>query len=167
MTATATRQVGEQGERPAGHYLLAGGAAEVERLQLQAGVWEPEAEALLDRIGVSPGWNCINLGCGANGILGPLSRRVGPTGRVVGLDRDAQQFAAARAFVRQNRLENVEAVAGDAYGTGLPRSSFDLVHVRFVFAPAGRDEALLQEMLALARPGGIIAIQEPGAASWA
>ena len=38
-----------------GGYLLAGGAAELERLQLQARVWEPEAEAMLDRIGLAPG----------------------------------------------------------------------------------------------------------------
>lgn len=167
MTATAARHGSDQEARPAGPYLLAGGEAEVERLQLQARVWETEAEALLDRIGVSPGWACIDLGCGAMGILGPLSRRVGPTGRVVGLDRDARQLAAARAFVQQRHLENVEVVAGDVYGTGLPRSSFDLVHVRFVFSSAGRDEALLRELLALARPGGVVAIQERDAASWA
>jgi ubiquinone/menaquinone biosynthesis C-methylase UbiE len=167
MNAPATRQASHQAEGLTGQYLLAGGAAELERIQFQAWVWEPAAEAMLDRIGVQPGWDCIDLGCGGMGILGPLSRRVGPTGRVVGLDQDAQQLATARAFVHQHRLENVAVVAGDAYGTGLPRASFDLVHVRFVFAPTGRDEALLREMLALARPSGIIVIQEPDAASWA
>ena len=45
-------------------YLLSSGAAELERLRLQARVWEPEAEHLLDRIGVEPGWRCLDLGCG-------------------------------------------------------------------------------------------------------
>jgi 16S rRNA G1207 methylase RsmC len=104
-------------------YLLAGGSAELERLRLQAQVWEPEAEMMLDRIGIQPGWHCVDLGCGAMGILGPLSRRVGPQGRVVGVDTDAKQLAAAREFVRQNRLENVEIWERDAYHTGLPRES--------------------------------------------
>src|SRR5215831_1583540 len=64
-------------------YLLAGGAAELERLQLQARVWEPEAETMLDHIGLEAGWHCLDLGCGAMGILGPLARRVGPSGQVV------------------------------------------------------------------------------------
>jgi hypothetical protein len=34
-------------------------------------------------------------------------------------------------------------------------------------AAAGRDEALLAEMLRLVRPGGVLAIQEPDSASWA
>ncbi len=147
-------------------YLLAGGSAELERLRLQARVWEPEAEIMLDRIGLQPGWNCIDLGCGAMGILGPLSRRVGPQGHVVGVDIDAKQLAAARDFVHENKLANVEVLKLDAYQTQLPRESFDFTHVRLVFAPGGRDEELLHEMLALTRPGAVIAIQEPDATSW-
>ena len=96
-------------------YLLAGGSAELERLRLQARVWEPEAEALLDRMGVQAGWRCVDLGCGAMGILGPLSRRVGPQGHVIGVDTDATQLAAARAFVQEHHLDNVEVLDQDAY----------------------------------------------------
>ncbi len=147
-------------------YLLAGGAAELERLRLQARVWEPETEMMLDRIGVQPGWQCIDLGCGAMGILGPLSRRVGPQGRVVGVDMDAKQLAGAREFVQEHKLSNVEILEQDAYRTTFPRGSFDLTHARFVFAPVGRDDELLREMVALTRPGGIIVIQEPDATCW-
>ncbi|MCA1648177.1 MAG: methyltransferase domain-containing protein [Chloroflexi bacterium] len=148
-------------------YLLSGGAAELERLRLQARVWEPAAEQLLDQIGIAPGSQCLDLGCGGMGILGPLSRRAGPSGQVVGVDRDAQQLAAARAYVDEELLTNVEILDTDAYATGLPDSSFDLVHVRFLFAPVGRNDQLLAEMLRLVRPRGIIAIQEPDASAWA
>jgi SAM-dependent methyltransferase len=148
------------------NYLLADGSSELERLRLQARVWEPEAEIMLDRIGVQPGWNCVDLGCGAMGILGPLSRRVGPQGHVVGVDTDAKQLAAARDFVQENKLTNIEILELDAYRTDLPHESFDFTHVRFVFAPVGRDEELLREMFSLTRPGGIVAIQEPDATSW-
>ena len=142
-------------------YLMGNDPAELERLRLQARVFEPDSEAMLDLIGVQPGWNCIDLGCGALGIVGPLSSRVGPTGHVLGLDMDAKQLASAQAYVDEQGLSNVELMVGDAYDTGLPRESFDLVHVRFLFAPVGRDEELLREMLALARPGAVLAIQEP------
>lgn len=148
------------------NYLLAGGSAELERLRLQARVWEPAAEAMLDTIGIQHGWNCVDLGCGGMGILGPLSQRVGANGRVVGVDTDTKQLAAAREFVQDQRLENVEIHERDAYRTNLPQASFDLTHVRFVFAPEGRDDELLAEMLALTKPGGVVAIQEPDATSW-
>ena len=146
-------------------YLL-DSASELERLRLQARVWEPEAEAMLDRIGVQPGRACIDLGCGAMGIVGPLSRRVGRQGRVVGVEIDPKQLAAARDYVEANGLGNVEILECDAYHTGLPRESFDLAHVRFLFAPVGRDDELLREMVALTRPGGLIAIEEPDATAW-
>lgn len=149
-----------------GEYLLAVGEAEMQRLRLQAHVWEPVAEAFLDAIGVAEGWRTLDLGCGAMGILGPLSHRVGSKGRVVGLDRDATQLAAARAYVRESGLTNVGILEGDAFNTGLPAGGFDLVHARFLFAPVGHDDALLAEMLRLARPGGIIALEEPDASCW-
>jgi SAM-dependent methyltransferase len=148
-------------------YVLANGVGELERLRLQARVWESDAEAMLDRIGVGKGWKCVDLGCGAMGILGPLSRRVGPSGRVIGVDSDARQLEAARAYVEEEGLDNVELVERDAYRTGLTRGAFDLVHVRFVLAPAGRDAELLREMLALAKRGGVLAIEEPDSTAWA
>lgn len=141
-------------------YLLPDSVSEIERLQMQARVWQAETEAMLDQIGLQPGWRCIDLGCGAMGILAPLSRRVGSTGRVVGVDLGATYLDAARRYVQDEGLGNVEILERDAFATGLPRESFDLVHVRFVFGPVGRDDELLREMLALTRPGGLVVIQE-------
>lgn len=152
--------------QPTQVYLLVNDAAEMERLRLQARVWEPDAGAMLDRIGIQPGASCIDLGCGAMGILGLMSHRVGAHGRVVGVESDAIQLAGARDYVKAEGLSNVEILESDAYDTRLPRESFDLVHTRFVFAPVGRDDDLLREMLALTRPGGAVAIQEPDATSW-
>ena len=147
-------------------YLLSDSASELERLRLQARVWEPAAEAMLDQIGVRAGWECVDLGCGALGILKPLGRRVGAAGRVVGVETDARQLAAARAHVLEEGLENVLILQQDAYKTNLPRESFDFTHVRFLFAPVGRDDELLTELLALTKPGGTIAVQEPDASAW-
>jgi len=153
-------------DQSSAQYLLAGSASELERLRLQARVREPETEAILDQIGIQTGWSCIDLGCGAMGILDPLSRRVGASGRVIGVDNDQKQLAAARAYVQEVGRTNIELVEQDAYHTDFPRGAFDFVHVRFVFAPVGRDEELLREMLALTRPGGLVAVQELDATCW-
>ncbi len=147
-------------------YLLAKAPNEIERLQKWGRVWEPEAEAMLDQIGVQPGWRCLDLGCGPMGIVGALSRRVGPTGRVVAADINPKQLAAARELAEREGLSNVEFVHADAYHTGLPRESFDLVHVRFMFTPLGRGELLLRELLALTCPGGVIATEEADDSSY-
>jgi ubiquinone/menaquinone biosynthesis C-methylase UbiE len=141
-------------------YLLARAADEIERLRSWGRIWEPDAEAMLDHIGIEPGWRCVDLGCGPMGILPALSRRVGPSGQVVGVDISAQQLAAARELAEREGLTNVELVKADVFDTELPRASFDLVHVRFVFTPLGRDQALMRELLSLVRPGGVVVTEE-------
>jgi ubiquinone/menaquinone biosynthesis C-methylase UbiE len=86
-----------------------------------------------------------------------LSKRVGSTGRVVGLDRNIGFLEHARATAPSN----VEFVVADAYGSNLPAGTFDLVHMRFVASTSGAPERLLQEAKRLARPGGTIALQKP------
>ena len=132
---------------------------EIERLRMQAAALEFDAGVMLERIGVGAGWRCLDLGCGAGGILELLSRRVGEQGRVVGLDRDPVFLEHARALVSGRK--NVELVQGDVYRTGLPPASFDLVHVRFVAGTAGRAEELVREAIRLARTGGVVAFEEP------
>ena len=148
-----------------GDYILLSDT-EKERLQLQARVWQAETEHLLDRIGVQSGWHCLDMGCGAMGILGPLSRRVGANGRVTGLEMDAKLLAAAQQYVNDEGLNNVTLHQGDAYQSGLTPESFDLVHERFVLPHVSDPPALLKEMMRLTRPGGVVVMQEPDHSSW-
>jgi SAM-dependent methyltransferase len=145
----------------AGHYPIERRPGEIERLHVQGAAMAPDCAVMLDMIGVSAGWTCLDLGCGPGGITGLLSERAGPSGRVVGLDADPIfiEYARGRAAA------NVEFVFGNAYRTGLPDGGFDLVHMRFVASTAGHPEALLQEAIRLARPGGFVAIQEPDMAT--
>ena len=106
---------------------------EIERLHVQGAAMAPDTERMLDLIGVREGWACLDIGCGPGGITGLLSKRVGSTGRVVGLDMNARFLEHASATAPSN----VEFVLGDAYGSSLPAATFDLVHMRFVASTAG------------------------------
>jgi SAM-dependent methyltransferase len=140
-----------------GQYPIEHRAGEIERLHVQAVAMAPDTAVMLDRIGVTTGWTCLDIGCGPGGITGLLSERVGNSGRVVGLDMNAQFLEHARA----NAPANVEFRQGDAFGSDLPAGGFDLVHMRFVASTAGQPERLLREAIRLARPGGTVALQEP------
>jgi len=141
----------------AGNYPLEQRSGEIERLLVQSQAFAPETRAMLDRIGPMQGWRCLDIGCGPGGITDLLSARVGPAGRVIGIDANA----AFLEYARRGAAANVEFRRGDAYSTGLPDRSFDLVHMRFVASTAGDPEQLLREAKRLAKPGGIIALQEP------
>jgi ubiquinone/menaquinone biosynthesis C-methylase UbiE len=139
-----------------GSYSIARLPGELERLALQSAVLAPETEHLLDRIDVGAGWHCLDLGCGPGGITAPLSARVGAEGSVVGLDYDPEFVAIAA----EGAAANTRFIQGNAYATGLPDASFDLVHLRFLASTAGGPERLVAEARRLVRPGGFVAAQE-------
>jgi ubiquinone/menaquinone biosynthesis C-methylase UbiE len=141
-------------------YIFSQAPNEVDRLQSWARSWEIETETMLDRIQVRPGWRTIDLACGPMGIIGSLSRRVGSNGRVVASDLNSGMLSAVRSYAEENGLENVDFIEANAYQSDLPPASFDLVHARFMFAPLGQDDILLNEMINLTHPGGVVVSQE-------
>ncbi|MBM4186200.1 MAG: class I SAM-dependent methyltransferase [Gemmatimonadetes bacterium] len=138
---------------------------ELERLMIQAAAWAAEADRLLERAGVGPGWAIADLGCGPAGILAEASRRVGPAGQVVGVEAAPDRAIAARLGAAAAGLPNVIVRIGDAARTELPAGSFDLAHARFLTQEVDCDQ-LLTEMVRLVRPGGLIALEEPGDLPW-
>jgi len=141
-------------------YLLGRSELEAERLRKQVQELEGEARWLLDQLHIRPGARAIDLGCGPQGVLELLAERVGPKGTVVGLERSEDFVAAARKFVADRKLANVQVVQGDAKATSLPRESFDVVHCRLVLVNVPEPERVVEEMVALLRPGGVVASHE-------
>jgi SAM-dependent methyltransferase len=149
------------GENFSGKYPIESREGEIQRLAVQARAMAPECARMLNLIGVGEGWSCVDLGCGPGGITALMRARVGDSGRVIGLDMNAAFLEHARA----DAAANVEFLQGDAYASGLPSDTFDLVHVRFVASTAGAPERLIGEAKRLVRRGGIVALQEPDAST--
>jgi SAM-dependent methyltransferase len=142
-------------------YALGSNPTEANRLRRQSVELEPLTVSLLDRVGVGPGQSAIDLGCGPSGVIELLCDQVGPDGRVVGLDRDPALVALARALVQERRLANVDIMEADARRTGLPTSSFDLVHARTLLINIPDPDSVVAEMVRLVKPGGWVASMEP------
>jgi hypothetical protein len=79
---------------------------------------------------------------------------------VVGADIDREKLAHARAWAAREGLGNVDFVEADAMRSGLAPASFDLVHTRFAISVIRNGFAILDHMLTLARPKGIVFIEE-------
>jgi ubiquinone/menaquinone biosynthesis C-methylase UbiE len=150
---------------PPDPYWLGTGPAEIEHLVAQAETYAPEAGELLDRLGPVDGAAAIDVGCGALGILAQLRGRVGPAGRVVGLDLEPRLLAVAERLAAERGLA-IETVHADAAATGLPTAYFDLVHARTLLINVTDPEAVVAELARLTRPGGVVAVQEPDPAAW-
>jgi ubiquinone/menaquinone biosynthesis C-methylase UbiE len=149
--------------RPGPHpneYLLGHSANEEERLRRQPQELAPDSKRLLDQLDIRSGDRAIDIGCGPQGILDLLSERVGARGSVVGLERSESTVHLARQFIAEHDLRNVEVLQGDAKATGLPKASFDVVHARLVLVNVPDPQRVVEEMVDLARPGGVVASHE-------
>jgi SAM-dependent methyltransferase len=148
------------------NYLLAKQPSELERLRLQSLVWEPTGRQLLSKVGSGSGGRALDVGCGAMGWLRILSDWVGPSGRVVGADIDERMLNAARSFLEEEEIANVELVVDDLFDSKLEPQSFDLVHARYVIAPLGRGREQVATHRRLVKPGGSLVLEEWDLASW-
>src|SRR5437764_482955 len=108
----------------ASEYTIAGGLTDAARLARQAHVMAQATSAFFARVGVGPGWRCLDVGCGDGQVAIELARRVGEDGRVVGLDVDAGAVQIAREAAGKAGVA-VEFVVADASEV-IDRPQFDL-----------------------------------------
>lgn len=81
------------------------------------------------------------------------------------LDREPRIVLAGRGLAEQRGLP-VEFVEADATESGLKSESYDVVHARTLLLNVNNPEEILAEMIRIARPGGVVAVQEPDASAW-
>jgi ubiquinone/menaquinone biosynthesis C-methylase UbiE len=158
-------QVGA-GAQQSADYVLGGSETELHRLRTQAEEYEEQSRSLLDTVGVRTGSRVLDVGCGPIGILRLLSEKVGPSGEVVGLEREHRFVEFARYEIERLGLQNVRVVEADALNSGLESESFDLVHERHVLVNVPERRELLSEMLRLTAPGGSVAVEDIDNVSW-
>ena len=101
----------------------------------------------------------LDLGSGVGDVSMLLARIVGPSGEVVGIERDAYSIARANARIAEAGLRNVsftEADANQIYSD----QPFDAAVGRFILMFLPDAASVLRSLTQLVRPGGILAFQE-------
>jgi SAM-dependent methyltransferase len=142
-------------------YVLGRSVEEYERLRKQAQMWEPDTERLLDRVGPPLGGYCLDVGCGPGETMRLMAERVGPVGRVTGIDVDTALGAQAidalhAAGHRQCSFEAIDIEGDD----DVPGAPFDVVAARLLLIHVDDPVAVLRRLWDLVVPGGYLIVQE-------
>jgi ubiquinone/menaquinone biosynthesis C-methylase UbiE len=140
-------------------YVLRGGRPGFERIEVLARLRLADTSALLEKVGVSPGWRCLDLGSGSGTLTSEIARRVGPTGRVVGLDMDAAQVDLARKAAADQGIDNVEFAVADL-DDWAEIDAFDLVYCGLVLHHLPDPVDLLRRMRVAVHPGGRVVVED-------
>jgi SAM-dependent methyltransferase len=101
-----------------------------------------------------PGHTVLDLGSGAGMDSLLAARRVGTTGRVVGVDLCREMVEKARSNAETLGLRNVEFVEADIENVPLPDGSVDVVISNGVFNLCLDKPKVLAEAFRVLRPGG-------------
>ncbi len=109
---------------------------------------------------LQPGDTVLDLGSGAGADVLISARRVGPTGRVIGLDMTPEMLELARANAREVGVENVEFLQGYLERVPLPDASVDVVISNCVINLAADKRVVLAEAARVLRPGGRFAVAD-------
>jgi ubiquinone/menaquinone biosynthesis C-methylase UbiE len=140
------------------HYIIRGGLEGRARLVVLSRLMRPTTLSLLDRAGIRPGMNCLEIGCGSGDVAFDLARIVGPAGRVVATDIDEIKLQLARQKAAQDHLCNLEFRFADILTGALER--FDFVHARFVLTHLADPRKALEKVRQAMQPGGVLAVED-------
>jgi ubiquinone/menaquinone biosynthesis C-methylase UbiE len=140
------------------HYIIRGGLEGRARLVVLSRIMRPTTLSLLDRAGIRPGMNCLEVGCGSGDIAFELPRIVGPKGNVVATDIDDIKLQLAREEAAQHGLTNLEFRCADILTDEV--GTFDLVHARFLLTHLADPRKALEKVRQALHPGGVLVVED-------
>ncbi len=140
-------------------YVLGHSEKELERLQRQGAFYAEFTRRVLEKAGVRAGMRVLDIGCGVGDVSMVAADLVGPTGRVLGLDRSAVALAAARARMAEKGFDWVEFEERDIHEL-TDCAPFDAVVGRFILLHVPDPIAMLRGLLPHLAPDGRLAFIE-------
>ncbi len=108
--------------------VAAGWARHDDRLRASLG---PVSERMLAAVDLKPGKRVLDIASGTGQPALLAAERVGPKGRVLGIDLVDEMLAFARKKAAERGLRNIEFRQADGEALDVPAGSFDAVFIRW------------------------------------
>src|SRR5881394_1878668 len=124
-------------------YVLGTHDEELERLGVQHRAWRPVVLDCWKAAGVTSGSRVLDVGAGPGYATVDLAEIVGPSGKVVVVERSTNFVSAIRRTIEKRALSNVEVHELDLMNDDLPAGPFDFSWCRWVLCFLSDPELLV------------------------
>ncbi|MGH2510279.1 MAG: class I SAM-dependent methyltransferase, partial [Ktedonobacteraceae bacterium] len=98
---------------PIPHYVFGHSTRETDQLQLQSRLLFPATQQFLKKAGLTQGMKVLDVGSGAGDVALLIADLVGPTGQVVGVEKNPKILETARARAQAAGATHVSFLEGD------------------------------------------------------
>lgn len=149
-----------QGQGTERDYVLGTHDAEIQRLHLQHRVWRETVLACWTSLKLQAGARVLDVGAGPGFAALDLADIVGPTGKVVAVERSERFVAHGVAQAKARGLVELEYVTADLMTDPLPAGGFDLVWCRWVASFVSSPARLAEKIAGALKPGAAAAFHE-------
>ena len=127
-----------------------------QRLQLLEDISNPRTFAMLTRLGINKGWNCLDIGSGKGGVADWMRVKVGETGSVTATDINID-------FLNKIKKPGLKVLEHNIATDPLPQNYYDLIHVRDVLIHLpGKQQSIIEKLYGALKPGGILVVDDMG-----
>ncbi len=141
-------------------YVLKVGAQGRQRLDILNKIFSPTSKLLLQRAGLKPGNNVLEVGCGTGNVTCLLAQQVGEKGSVYAVDISGEQIALAKEKMAQLKINNVQFIESSVLDLNELAHDFDMVYGRFILMHLPEPVRALAHLKTFLKPGGTMAFEE-------
>ncbi len=114
---------------------------------------------VIREIGLKPGFQVLDYGCGPGGYILPVAESVGESGKVYALDIHPIAIQMVKNLIAKRNLKNIETIHSDCK-TGLEDNSIDVVLLYDTFHDLENSDAILKEIHRILKPDGILSFND-------
>ncbi len=114
---------------------------------------------ILKEVGIKPGFQVLDYGCGPGSYIVPLAALVGVSGKIYALDVNPLAIQAVQKLASKNKLANIQTILSDSK-TGLLPESLDVILLYDILHDLDKPDAVLAELHRVLRQKGILSVTD-------
>jgi ubiquinone/menaquinone biosynthesis C-methylase UbiE len=114
---------------------------------------------VLKEVGIKPGFQVLDFGCGPGGYILPLAQLVGESGKIFALDMNPAAILTVKSLAASHKLTNVQTILSDG-ATSLPDASIDVALLYDVLHHLKSPNDVLTELRRVLKHDGILSVSD-------